>query len=41
MDHITALAPFYAGDEDLRRFIQSPPALADILPRLVHYGSRT
>ena len=41
MDHIKALAPFYAGDEDLRRFIQSPPGLADILPRLVHYGSRT
>jgi hypothetical protein len=40
-DHIKVLAPFYAGDDDLRRFIQSPPALAGILPRLVHYGSRT
>jgi hypothetical protein len=39
-DHIKLMAPFYVGDEDLRRFIQAAPQLADILPRLVHYGSR-
>jgi hypothetical protein len=39
MDAIKTLAPFYLGDEDLRKFLQSPPGLADILPRLVHYGS--
>ena len=32
------LAPFYAEDQDLRQFIQSKPSLADVLPRLVHYG---
>lgn len=32
------LAPLYIGDEDLRRFMQSEPALGSVLPRLVHYG---
>lgn len=38
MDAIKLLAPFYVGDEDLRTFVRSEPRLAEILPRLVHYG---
>jgi hypothetical protein len=38
MKEIGGLAPFYVGDEDLRRFIHTSPHLAPILPRLVHYG---
>jgi hypothetical protein len=39
MSQIAELAPHYVGDEDLRTFIQSKPELADVLPRLVHYGT--
>jgi hypothetical protein len=37
---IAVLAPLYAGDEDLRRFMQSSPMLGGVLPRLVHYGTQ-
>ena len=35
---INVMAPAYRGDEDLRRFMTSEPAIAHLLPRLVHYG---
>jgi hypothetical protein len=38
MESIRVLAPPYLGDEDLRKFIRSAPALAVVVPRLVHYG---
>src|SRR5262245_25330280 len=41
MESIATLSPFYAGDEDLRKFIRSEPALAPVLSRLVHYGAET
>jgi hypothetical protein len=36
MESIKMLAPPYFGDEDLRTFIKSAPALAIIAQRLVH-----
>ncbi|HEY1937525.1 MAG TPA: hypothetical protein VGJ33_06300 [Candidatus Angelobacter sp.] len=39
MESITALAPPYLGDEDLRKFIHSQPGVAVVVPRLVHYGA--
>jgi hypothetical protein len=36
---IKSLEPIYAGDEELRRFLHSDPALSAVLPRLVHFGS--
>jgi hypothetical protein len=38
-ESIKALAAFYVGDQDLRSFLDSAPALAAVLPRLVHYGA--
>jgi type II secretory pathway pseudopilin PulG len=38
MDTVKLLSPFYADDEDLRKFIHSEPLLAPVLVRLVHYG---
>jgi hypothetical protein len=38
---IKALAPAYVGDEDLRRFIHSAPALEVVLPRLVNFGGES
>jgi hypothetical protein len=40
-ESIKVLAPFYAGDADLRNFIHSKPPLADVLERLAHYGAGT
>jgi hypothetical protein len=39
MESIKILAAPYFGDEDLRTFIKSAPALAIVMPRLVHYGA--
>jgi hypothetical protein len=39
MESIKVLAPSYAGDEDLRKFIGSKPLLATIVGRLTHYAS--
>jgi hypothetical protein len=36
---VVTLAPFYEGDDELQTFIQSKPQLADVLSRLVHYGT--
>jgi hypothetical protein len=35
---VKTLAPAYVDDDVLRTFVHSEPALAAILPRLVHYG---
>lgn len=39
MESIKILAPFYVGDEDLRKFINSVPPLAMAVLRLAHYGT--
>lgn len=39
MESIKTLAPFYVGDEDLRKFINSVPSLAMVVLRLAHYGT--
>jgi len=39
MESIKLLAPSYAGDEDLRKFLASQPMLATIVNRLTHYAS--
>lgn len=39
MDLIRVLAPPYQGDEDLRKFIHSEPALARVAQRMAHYGT--
>jgi hypothetical protein len=38
-DLIKILAPPYLGDEDLRKFIHSAPALGAVAQRLAHYGA--
>ena len=37
LDTLQALAPFYAGDDELRAFLGSEPPLGPVLRRLVHY----
>jgi hypothetical protein len=41
VESMKSLAPAYVGDEDLRRFIHSAPALAVVLPRLVNFGGES
>ena len=39
MESIRLLAPFYVGDEDLRKFIHSEPSIAGVTARLAHFGT--
>jgi hypothetical protein len=39
MNLVQILAPFYVGDEDLRKFIHSEPSLATVVARLAHFGT--
>jgi len=36
---LLVLAPFYVGDEDLRKFIHSDPPIALVVERLAHFGA--
>jgi hypothetical protein len=39
MELIRILAPFYVGDEDLRKFVHSEPPIAPVVARLAHFGT--
>jgi hypothetical protein len=41
VEFVKMLAPVYVGDEHLRRFIQSAPALAVVLLRLLNFGGES